>query len=524
MHFYEIFITLSLWSSLCHYFYFRLLYHCNTVSLLFLISEIIILFLGCLNLNILLIGTMKYYYQLEDQITISFYQLTDLPPILIIIPTFNEDIQLINKTLDAVFQINYPKDKLSIVIGDDGNRLELKQFIEEHYSNIYYHTRQSIYGHAKAGNINDILFYQNENGNYKYNGQFVLILDSDMIPKSNIIELLLPYFYKIDNLNNNNIMINSNCAFVQSPQCFYNIYGYDFLGQHYRFFYYVVLKAYRGFSRGVPCCGTNVMFQRIILNEIKGFQYGSITEDFNTSLLLHALEYESKYTLHQTACGMAPLSFFDFYQQRKRWTIGGLQIFFRNWKTILQLPFVYQWIYGYGSLSSLFSIFYLFLFIGPLLDFYSSHSIYCFIPTMTYFYAIFPYTFIYIIILFFLHSHLSFQVLINSIQESIFMIPFYFQFVIIYFCKMCKLSSFSFAITPKTKSNNSSYCLLILSYILLLPYLIYYIRSFMIFIYLIQNPSLFYHKMVNIFWIMVLLFQFFPPIAYNVQNFFKKIQ
>jgi cellulose synthase/poly-beta-1,6-N-acetylglucosamine synthase-like glycosyltransferase len=424
----------------------------------------------------------------------------------------NEDIDILKKTFDAILYIDYPKDKLTIVIGDDGNRLHLQQYIYEHYSHFQYHNRTHIHGHAKAGNLNDILFEQ-YNGNFKYKGEFVLILDSDMIPESTILKKLLPpfYFYM-----NDNVYLNPNCAFVQSPQSFYNIKGYDFLGQSYQFFYQIVLKAYSGYELGVPCCGTNVLFHREILCFIGGFQYGSITEDFNTSLLLHHKGYESKYITEITARGMAPLSLIDFFNQRKRWTVGGLQIFFQQYKRIFSLPLVYQWIYGYCSISSLFSIFYLCLFVGPIFDLFYPNTFYCSMNTSYYIFSILPYAYIYLQYLFYLHSHLSIGVFINSIQESIYMIPYQFYYVCVFVCKYLRISKISFTITPKKREVSTQKT--IPSLYLLFPFLIYYGWSVYTFIYYFQ---FFPTKYINFIWILILLFQFYPPIAYLIQNQFK---
>lgn len=504
---FEIFISLSLWVPLSYYFYNRIKYSCFNSSLLFLFSELLIITCGCMNLNILLIGTKHYYQKKDNEISIGLKSILELPSILIIVPTLNEDISLLKNTFDALLEIEYPREKMTIVIGDDGNRIELKQYIEEHYSQFYYHTRKKIIGHAKAGNLNDIIFYK-ENETFKYSGEFILILDSDMIPTKFIFELLIPKFYYLNQIHEP--IINNNCAFVQSPQCFYNIDQYDFIGQHYQFFYYIVLKAYLGFSLGVPCCGTNVIFQRSILNQIKGFQYGSITEDFNTSLLLHSLRYESKYILHKTACGMAPLSLMDFYHQRKRWCIGGLQILFKNFQYIKKLPFIYQWIYGYGSVFSLFSIFYLLLFVGPIIDLLNPNIVYCSIPSKEYIYSLIPYTIIYIYYLLYLHQNLSFKVFITSIQESIFMIPYTFSYIIIYL-----LGKISFTITPKQIKENKLFYKDIKNGIILLPFLIYYVISLYAMLFHLEN---FKTKYINYFWICILLFQFFPPIAYFFQH------
>jgi cellulose synthase (UDP-forming) len=503
MFFCDFFITLSLWLSLIYYIYIRLINICFNISLIFILSEIIIILLGCINLNILLIGTNRF-----KQNYISFEYIQNLPHILIIIPTLNEDLELLSKTFDAIKLIDYPNDKLTIVIGDDGKRQYLESYLNKKYKSFHYHTRKRIEKHAKAGNLNDIIFYQ-INNEYVYKGDLVLILDCDMIPEKDILKSLIPpfYFYNFEE-----IIFNQNCAFVQSPQNFYNIKGYDFLGQHYKFFYNVVLKAYSGFKKGVPCCGTNVLFNRNLLLKIKGFQYGSITEDFNTSLLLHSNNFESKYILNKTATGMAPLSLIDFYNQRKRWAIGGLQMVFKNYKLIFKLPFVYQWIYGYCSISCLFSLLYLILFSGPILDLFFTNY-FCPIYTLDYLIGLAPYTLIYLCAFIYLHSQLSLKIFINSLQESIFMIPYYFCYTITFFMKKLGFFNITFKITPKIRRKS-----FLNSFLLVLPFFFYFLLIFYIFYHYICNLNLFIEKLSNLIWILILAFQLYPPICYFIQH------
>ena len=77
-----------------------------------------------------------------------------------------------------------------------------------------------------------------------------------------------------------------------------------------------------------PCCGTGVVFSRTALVSIGGQAYGSITEDYNTSLTLFAAGFSSMFLNERLVYGMAPEDLVEVFQQRRRWAMGALQILF----------------------------------------------------------------------------------------------------------------------------------------------------------------------------------------------------
>jgi cellulose synthase (UDP-forming) len=144
-----------------------------------------------------------------------------------------------------------------------------------------YIARKKIPGvphHAKAGNINNALM------NEGTNGDFIVIFDCDMICRPEFLQAVLPHFYKMES---EALVIDENVAMVQTPQSFTNVPEDDPLGQQYRYFYGPVLHGWDAVG-STPCCGTNVTFSRKALLSVGGFTYGSITEDFLTSMTLHS--------------------------------------------------------------------------------------------------------------------------------------------------------------------------------------------------------------------------------------------
>lgn len=101
----------------------------------------------------------------------------------VLICTYNESVDLLKKTLIAALTLDYNKSKLKVFICDYGNREEVKALCKEYDAN--YITRDNNEG-AKAGNINNA--FKNTNG------EFVLILDADMIVKRNFLIKTIKYF------------------------------------------------------------------------------------------------------------------------------------------------------------------------------------------------------------------------------------------------------------------------------------------------------------------------------------------
>lgn len=493
---------------------------CSFYTVFFVVCETIVLVIGCINMHILVDGTRKFVQKtkhLDNTLTTDsekiwyYFSLEQkLPTILIIIPIYKEEIHILERTLLAVDRISYPKELITIVVGDDGKNDETRDFLERKFSKIYYHRREKLFGNAKAGNINDILF-ANENENIRYNGEFVLILDCDMAPIPNILSNLLPLFYS------SKFEKDEKCCFVQSPQEFCNIRGIDFLGQNYNFFYRVVLRAYSGYELGVPCCGTNVLFDRHHLTQIGGFQLGSITEDFYTSLILHSNGLHSKFYPYTTAIGFAPTTLVDFYNQRERWSIGGLQIVFQKsfWDKFKKLPIVYKWIYTFSGASPILSFFMCVLILGPVMDLLDPNIFQCGMSNFMYLIKFLPYSIVYVIYLLLLHRGLPWPIFFLSMQESIFMIPFFIRFFFTFIFRKLGVQEVTFKITPKTTLVNNSADYIIATLLILLPFFLYF--SLVIFC-ILRSDLLHSIIQVDIGWIIFISLQLLNPILFSLQS------
>jgi cellulose synthase (UDP-forming) len=281
------------------------------------------------------------------------------PTVDIFIPTYDEAENIVRMTATAATQIDYPKEKLNIYILDDGGthaKRQAKQGADKawvrHYClrglaqelGIHYITRETNQK-AKAGNINHALQYSN--------GELLLILDCDQIPTKDILKNTVGQF-----------LIDPRMFLVQTPHFFINetpvnnvITGISNRPDESEMFYRKILPA-MNFWNAAFFCGSAAVLRRTYLMEVGGIAVKSITEDCETSLLLHAQGLNSCYINRPMVCGLSPESPTDYLTQHSRWAKGMLQILmfynplFMSGLTIPQriayFSSCYSWFFGFA--------------------------------------------------------------------------------------------------------------------------------------------------------------------------------
>src|SRR5208337_1388564 len=109
----------------------------------------------------------------------------DWPHIDVLIPTFNEPLDMVRYTALGALNMDWPADKLHIYILDDGRRKEFEQFAFE--ADIGYKTR-SDNKFAKAGNLNAAL--------RSMNSPYVAIFDCDHVPTRSFLQMTMGWMLR----------------------------------------------------------------------------------------------------------------------------------------------------------------------------------------------------------------------------------------------------------------------------------------------------------------------------------------
>ncbi len=298
------------------------------------------------------------------------------PSVDVIIPTYNEPLELVKITLAAATNIDYPKDKLNIYLLDDGATEEKLQANDARTRNAAMHRRSDFMAlcdelgigylnrknnlNAKAGNMNAALPH--------IHGDLILVLDADHAPAIDILHKTVGSFISDDKV-----------FLVQTPHFFINP---DPIEKNLNLFrrmpsenlmFYGAIQLGLDFWQSSFFCGSAAVLRRKAIDEAGGFEGKTITEDSETALVLHSKGWKSHYVMYPLISGLQPETFSSFMVQRIRWAQGMVQnLIFHNpllqpklkiWQKISYLSNMLFWFFPFARLVFLLSPG-LFLFFG----------------------------------------------------------------------------------------------------------------------------------------------------------------
>jgi len=171
-----------------------------------------------------------------------------LPSVDVLIPTYNEPLEVIEKTIVGALSIDYPN--FTVWVLDDGRRRWLKAFCTE--KGVGYITRPDN-KHAKAGNINHALT--------KTSADYFAVFDADFVPQRNFLMRTLGFFE------------DAKVGIVQVPHAFYNhdpmqvnLALRKTMPDDQRFFFEAIMPSRDGWNAAF-CCGSNSVTKRAALRE-----------------------------------------------------------------------------------------------------------------------------------------------------------------------------------------------------------------------------------------------------------------
>src|ERR1700738_3686296 len=275
------------------------------------------------------------------------------PAIDLLIPTYNEPLNVVRYTALAAMNIDWPADKLNVYILDDGKREEFRQFAEE--AGIGYMTRDDN-KHAKAGNINRAL--------ERLDSPFVCIFDCDHVPTRSFLQVTLGWFLR-----------DSKLGMLQTPHHFYspdpferNLSKFRIIPNEGELFYGIVQDG-NDFWNATFFCGSCAGLRRTARDEIGGIAVETVTEDAHTSLRMQMNGWNTAYINIPQAAGLATERLSGHVKQRIRWARGMIQILRTDNPLFAKGLKIYQRICYFNAMSH-------FLYAFPRLIFLTAPLIY----------------------------------------------------------------------------------------------------------------------------------------------------
>jgi cellulose synthase/poly-beta-1,6-N-acetylglucosamine synthase-like glycosyltransferase len=240
------------------------------------------------------------------------------PHVTVQIPTYNELAAL--NCAARCLDFDYPADKLQIMIGDDSNQPEISAQIDQFAST---HPRVEISRRGnnagfKPGNLNAML--------PKAKGDYLLILDSDFLPKKDFLKRLVVPVIK-----------NPSLAGAQAAWRIINVHDNHstLMGTGIvNIIHTVILPFLKAATNNCVFCGSGELVKKSYLEEHGGWTTGALTEDVDYSLRIITEGKRIAYVSDLRVRCEVPYTPGDLFRQQMRWAYGVMRAFMAHGKKL----------------------------------------------------------------------------------------------------------------------------------------------------------------------------------------------
>ncbi|OZV69317.1 cellulose synthase family protein [Winogradskyella aurantia] len=283
---------------------------------------IVLIFLYALAQMNLLINYLSSKKHREDCEKFDLNNPKEVPFVTIQLPVFNE-LYVMERLLDNIALIEYPKDKLEIQVLDDSTDESLvstKAHVEQLADtglNIKHITRTNRTGY-KAGALKE--------GLKTAKGEFIAIFDADFLPRPNWLKRTIPYFKndKVGVVQTRWGHINRDYSLLTRIQAFA-------LDAHF------TLEQVGRNSKGhfINFNGTAGIWRKACIIDAGNWEGDTLTEDLDLSYRAQLKNWEFKYLEDVETPAELPVVISAARSQQFRWNKGGAENFRKMlWRVI----------------------------------------------------------------------------------------------------------------------------------------------------------------------------------------------
>ena len=263
------------------------------------------------------------YMKHKDEHPVPAGQFEALPSVTIQLPLYNE-MYVVDRLVDAVCLIEYPRELLEIQVLDDSTdeTQEIAELAVRRHAaqgvDIKYLHRADRSGY-KAGAL--------EAGLRVAKGQFIAIFDADFIPQRDFLTRTIQYF-----TNPKIAMVQTRWGHVNEDYSLLTKIQAILLDAHF------VLE--HG-SRNRGGCffnfnGTAGIWRREAIGDAGGWQHDTLTEDLDLSYRAQLRGWEFVFLADHVAPAELPVEMNAFKSQQHRWAKGSIQTFLKLMPIILR--------------------------------------------------------------------------------------------------------------------------------------------------------------------------------------------
>jgi cellulose synthase/poly-beta-1,6-N-acetylglucosamine synthase-like glycosyltransferase len=332
------------------------------------------LFLSMYFQVLLLVSFFENKKKIDEE---EYHKLTHFPTVTIAVPCWNEE-RTLALTLDSLITLDYLKDKLFVVIVDDGSTdgtLGIAKTYEEKYPGLITAIYKENGGKHTAVNL----------ALARSTSDLFGCLDADSFVAPHTLKTIVSYFE-----NNTDIMAVTPCIHIRKPKTFVQrMQAVEYLMGVF------VRKAFGSLDAIQVTPGPFSIFKKEVFEKIGNYHKAHNTEDFEITLRMHKAHLKIANSHKALVYTVGPSTVRGYFYQRLRWARGFLEnaidyrdIFFKKEYGnfgMFTLPMAFIFVF-YGLYAAVFTGYALGKEIFQVLERWATVGIHIKIPTFDVFY------------------------------------------------------------------------------------------------------------------------------------------
>jgi len=290
------------------------------LSLLFVIAVILIWFTIAYQFILTIFGYINYVQSIKEKRELDNRSF-DYPSCSILIPAHNEE-KVIAATIESMLKLEYPKDRLQIIVINDGSKDATKSIIEQYAAK---DARVQLFdipkgegGKGKSRTLNL--------GIKQAKGDVIAIYDADNTPDKDSLRYLVAQLLLHKELGaviGKFRTVNKNATLLTR---FINIETLSFQS---------MLQAGRWQMHGISTLpGTNFVMWHHIIKKLGGWDEDALTEDSELSIRIYEEGSKIKFIPYAITYEQEPQQWGIWIKQRMRWVHGNNYVVKKFWKEI----------------------------------------------------------------------------------------------------------------------------------------------------------------------------------------------
>jgi cellulose synthase/poly-beta-1,6-N-acetylglucosamine synthase-like glycosyltransferase len=290
------------------------------LSFLFVVAVILIWFMIAYQFALTIFGYINYLKSFRERKSVDATEY-DFPTCTIMIPAHNEAV-VIGRTVESMLQLEYPKDKLIVLVINDGSKDEtasiVQKLADEDSRVVLFNVPPGEGGKGKSRALNLGLKH--------VNSEIIAVYDADNTPDPKALRYLVAQLIthkQLGGVIGKFRTINKDATLLTR---FINIETLSFQS---------ILQAGRWQMHNIATLpGTNFVVWTHLMRSLDGWDEQALTEDSELSIRIYEKGYKIKFVPYALTYEQEPQEWKVWLKQRMRWVRGNNYVIAKFFKEI----------------------------------------------------------------------------------------------------------------------------------------------------------------------------------------------